>query len=214
VTLVDGTPPSDNLFMSSFAIVPAAGRSVRMGRPKLLLPWGETTVIEATLAAWRDGGVSQTIVIVHPADVELAELCRARGASVVVAPTPPVDMKASVLLGLNFVRDTLAPQAGDAWLVAPADMPTLSAEVIRQLLSAHDTDKSAILVPEHQGQRGHPVLFPCSAAADVTKLAGDTGIDQLTHGTGVRMVDCGELPAASDLDTPDDYHRLQNRHNR
>ena len=30
----------------SFAIIPAAGRSVRMGRQKLLMPWGDATLIE------------------------------------------------------------------------------------------------------------------------------------------------------------------------
>ena len=37
----------------SFAVVPAAGRSRRMGRPKLLLPWGESTIIQQVLGAWR-----------------------------------------------------------------------------------------------------------------------------------------------------------------
>jgi CTP:molybdopterin cytidylyltransferase MocA len=36
--------------MQTFAIIPAAGRSVRMGQPKLLLPWGQTTLLEHVLA--------------------------------------------------------------------------------------------------------------------------------------------------------------------
>jgi molybdenum cofactor cytidylyltransferase len=199
--------------MTSFAIVPAAGRSQRMGRPKLLLPWRDATVIEATLAAWQAGSVTKTIVVVHPEDMELAELCRGHSADVVVADVPPPDMKASVLLGLQFVRQQLRPDKDDVWLVAPADMPTLSSAVIRRLLAEHRSDDPAILLPVHAGKRGHPVLLPWSAADEVERLPADAGLDHLTRGPAVRTVDCPEIEAASDLDTPDDYRQLHNRHN-
>ena len=42
----------------AFAIVPAAGRSTRMGRPKLLLPWSDGSMIESQLRAWRASRVA------------------------------------------------------------------------------------------------------------------------------------------------------------
>ena len=36
-----------------FALIPAAGKSTRMGRPKLALPLGEKTVLEHVIAALR-----------------------------------------------------------------------------------------------------------------------------------------------------------------
>ena len=66
----------------SFAIVPAAGQSVRMGRPKLQLPWGETTVIETVLDAWRQSGISHLVMTVRDDDTELAALGRKAGAEI------------------------------------------------------------------------------------------------------------------------------------
>ena len=86
-----------------FAIVPAAGRSVRMGEPKLLLPWGETTIIESVLAAWRASRVARIVVVVHPEDTRLAELCRAASAMVIQPEIPPPDMKASVCHALAWL---------------------------------------------------------------------------------------------------------------
>src|SRR5688500_10041739 len=105
--------------MRSFAIIPAAGASQRMGRPKLLLPWGSTTVIEHVLTQWRQSRVDETIVVVSPDNGPLIEVCRREGCRLVIPDSPPVDMLASIQHGLRYVERRLTPQAADAWLVAP-----------------------------------------------------------------------------------------------
>ncbi len=52
-----------------FAVVPAAGRSSRMGRPKLSLPLGGRTVLEHVVIALRQGGVDEVLVVVGPHDL-------------------------------------------------------------------------------------------------------------------------------------------------
>src|SRR5690606_37389168 len=54
------------LSVRSFAILPAAGQSRRMGAPKLLLPWGETTLIGEVIRSWKDSRVDQVLVVIHP----------------------------------------------------------------------------------------------------------------------------------------------------
>lgn len=196
----------------AWAIVPAAGRSLRMGRPKLLLPWGAHTVIEAVLAAWRASRVAATIVVVHPDDLELAALCRRAGAEVVQAPQAPPDMKASVILGLDFIERTLAPRGDEAWLAAPADLPLLSAATIDRLIAEHDPARPRILVPVHGGRRGHPVLFPWALAAEARRLGEGAGLDRLLADFAPRELASGPEALAADLDTPDDYRRLHDRY--
>jgi molybdenum cofactor cytidylyltransferase len=197
-----------------FALVPAAGRSQRMGQPKLLLPWRGGTIIEQVLAAWRASRVARVVVTVHPDDVELADVCRRAGLDVVVGQPPPPDMKASVRFGLAFLEAAECPTAADAWLVAPADMPLLSTEVIDRLIAAHDPARPRILVATHAGRRGHPVLLPWSCAADAAQLAPTAGLDQLIQSAGAELVECGEGAIAGDVDTPDDFRGLQSRHDR
>jgi len=60
----------------AFAIVPAAGLSRRMGAPKLLLPWGSATVIEAVVARWRASPVERIVVVVRRDDQPLQERLR------------------------------------------------------------------------------------------------------------------------------------------
>ena len=195
--------------MQSFAVIPAAGRSARMGRSKLLLPWGERTVIEQVATAWRDSQVSQVVVVLHPDDVAAAQLCRRVGVEVVTAVPPPPDMRASIERGLAHVRQRFAPSARDAWLIAPADMPLLSAAMIDLVLLAHDPAKPSIVVPAHAGRRGHPVLFPWPLAVEVPRLAPGTGVNELLKSHPVREISIADPSAWGDLDTPEDYIRLR-----
>jgi molybdenum cofactor cytidylyltransferase len=199
---------ADTAAWRAFGVVPAAGRSRRMGRPKLLLPWGTGTVIEQVAAAWRASPVTATTIVVHPDDTELAATCARAGLHVVVADPPPEDMKASIGRGLAWLAERYRPQAQDCWLVAPADMPGLSAELISRVIAVYDPAQPRIVAPLHAGQRGHPVLFPWCLAAQVGGLPEDRGLDALLERHAVVSVDCSDLARPTDLDTPDDYRRL------
>jgi molybdenum cofactor cytidylyltransferase len=180
-----------------------------MGRPKLLLSVGGTTVIEAALAAWRSGGVTRTVVVVRGEDVTLADCCRAAGAEVVIPPVDPPEMKDSVAAGLEYVRARHDPRDADCWLMAPADLPRLSAQVIQQLLREYERLPAPILVPVHEGRRGHPVLFNWSLAAGVAGLGGQQGVDTLLARHVVRESAAGPECLAKDLDTPGDLEHWQ-----
>ncbi len=199
----------------SVAIVPAAGRSVRMGQAKLLMPWGGATLIEHVLGAWRGSRVTATAIVLHPDDHELAEICRSAGVEVVVAESPPPDMKASITLGLRHFEHTRQPSADDVWLVAPGDLPLLESRTIDALLAMHDPTKPTILAPiDPAGKRSHPVLFPWSLAAAVRELPANQGLKHLLDQHAVREVSVSWLVPSADVDTPEDYRRLRNRYDR
>jgi molybdenum cofactor cytidylyltransferase len=181
-----------------------------MGAPKLLLPWGDRTLIEQTLAAWRRSRVDRIVVIAPPGADELAQVCSAAGATVVVPASQPAEMKDSILLGLNYVATNVAPTAADAWLLAPADMPELSTAVIDHLLASHRPDQPKILVPTLAGRRGHPVLFPWPLAEKVHQLEPDEGLNALVGREGAREIPCDAAAnptAFEDIDTPADYQK-------
>ena len=189
-----------------FAIVPAAGRSRRMGTPKLLLPWRERPLITHVLDAWRASRVSRVIVIAHPEDRHLAEVCSASGTTVVVPEVPPAEMKDSIACGLAWIAAHEHPAATDAWVVAPADLPRLSAAEIDRVIEAYDPASPRVVVPAHAGRRGHPALFPWGLAAEVARLAPDEGLNALFDRHPICEI--AAAPSAGDIDTPDDYRRL------
>lgn len=192
----------------SFAILPAAGRSVRMGRPKLLLPWRDRPLIETVLDAWQASRVDRVVLVVHPEDSALAEAGRRAGVEVVVPTLPPIDMKASIALGLSRIAERWAPVSADVWLVAPADMPLLTAAAIDTVLAAHDPQAPRPILPRHAGRNGHPVLFPWSIAQQVSELAENEGLNALVARQEPRRIDLDDAGILADLDTPEAYRRL------
>lgn len=189
----------------SFAIVPAAGHSRRMGTPKLLLPWGDSTVLAHTLAAWRAATVTRTIVVVRRNDEPTAEVVRQCGAVLVQPTADPPEMKDSIRAALEEVRVREQPTSSDVWLLAPADMPWLAPSVVATLLAAHDPETPRILVPEADGRRGHPVLFPWPLAAEVATLGADEGVNALLDRHGWTPLPVPSPGIHGDLDTPEDY---------
>ncbi len=202
--------------MQTFAVIPAAGRSQRMGQPKLLLPWGQTTLIEHVLGVWRSSRVTRTVIVVHPDDQRLAELSRQCGALVVQAETPPSEMKVSVRLGLERIEREFHPHSNDAWLLSPADMPGIAPLTIDRLIGAYQagldrTEPARIWAPRWSGRRGHPVLFAWPLAAEVEQLAADEGINALVARHPVAYLEDESESVIEDLDTPEDYQRLRAR---
>lgn len=204
--------------MQTFAIIPAAGRSQRMGQPKLLLPWGTRTVLEQVLAAWQASRVDHVVLVVHPDDTRIAELGRQAGAVVVQPAVAPSDMKASVSLGLEYIAAHFQPTDADAWLVAPADIPGLVTTTIDRLIAAYAASLAenagvrSIWAPRAGERHGHPVLFPWPLAAEVKKLGAQDGMNGLVARNRLETIDLGEAGVLEDLDTPDDYERLRPRH--
>lgn len=197
--------------MRAFAILPAAGRSRRMGQPKLLLPWGETTLIQHVVNNWRQSCVEQVIVVLHPDDREIAQQCH--GAFTVAPVPPPPEMKDSIQCGIRAAEEVFQAGPGDVWLVAPADMPGLEPGVINAVIDAYDQsvrqpqDQPRIWAARHQGRRGHPVLFPWILAAEVATLGADEGLKALLTRHPVEFVDVDSDGIFADIDTPEDYVR-------
>ncbi|MBI1916325.1 MAG: NTP transferase domain-containing protein, partial [Planctomycetes bacterium] len=143
-----------------FALVPAAGHSTRMSRPKLALPLGGRTVLEHVIAALRGGGAEHILVVIGPHVTELGPLADMAGAETLLLSEETADMRATVEAGLTWLEAKFSPKPDDAWLLAPADHPTLNAAVVQQLVAARiDIPESSIIIPTFAGRRGDPALI-------------------------------------------------------
>ena len=189
------------------ALVPAAGKSMRMGRPKLTLPLGGRTVIEHVVAALKAAGLGRVLVVVGPHGAALAELAGAAGAEVLVLAEETADMRATVEAGLRWIEERCA---GD-WLLAPADHPTLDAGVVRRLLEARaQHPEASVIVPTFAGRRGHPTLIAWKHVAGMRALPGESGLNVYLRRQAAETLEVAVTTAAvlCDLDTPEDYERL------
>ena len=190
-----------------FAIIPAAGKSRRMGTPKLLLPWNDSTIIEQVLHAWCSSEVSHAIIVVRQDDVSLANVCAQWPVQIVRPHSDPRDMKESIQFGLRHVAERHQPTSHDQWMVAPADLPALSSDLINQLIHAAE-DHSRVMAPRFGGRQGHPVLLPWESSADVFALDDDEGLDRVLAHQEIQFIDYPLEHRVADVDTSEEYRRL------
>ena len=178
-----------------------------MSRPKALLPWRGSTVIETLISSLRDGGVERIVVVRRPEDEELAALLRsATETSTVVNQNPAAGMLSTILAGMRFVQESPGP-AFSPLLVCPVDHPLLSAGSIERLLACHAEAGSRILVPTYVGRRGHPILIPESYLDALGTLDPERGLRHLLeiHASGVTEVPVTDPGILANLNTPEDY---------
>src|SRR5262249_21005474 len=196
------------------AVVPAAGKSVRMGQPKLSLPLGGRTVLEWVVAALREGGVEQILVVLGPHVRDLAPVAESAGAAALVRAHETPDRRTTVERGLDWLEAQYPPQAADSWLLVPADHPTLDAAVIRELLERRPRHPSAsIVIPTYQGQRGHPAVIAWKHVASIRALQPDKGLNAYLrlHPAQTLKVPVNSPHVLCDLDTPEDYEKLRSK---
>jgi molybdopterin converting factor subunit 1 len=188
-----------------------------MGRAKLLLPLGGATVIEGVVTALRRGGTDRVIVVAPPADAPegpaIAAAAARAGAEVLSPETRPAEMRLSVELGLAVLENGPPP-----WFVilCPGDAPGMTPNLVARLLGLAARRRDCIVIPCHEGRRGHPIVLTWDVATEVRTLPPDVGVNALVARHADRVV---ELPVPdpeliADLDTPEDLDRWSRRPSR
>jgi len=136
-------------------VVPAAGRSQRMGRPKALLAAEGRTFLERVCATLARGGCAPVLVVLRDPDSTEGALARRVGARVLENTDPDDGPVTSIRRALHAL-----PQGTGGIAVLPVDHPLVVPATVEELLAAADADRGAsALVPTYQGRRGHPVVL-------------------------------------------------------
>src|SRR5205823_1330961 len=160
--------------VSLAAVLLAAGRSSRMGRPKLLLPWGGTSVLGHLVHQWQALKAEQ-IAVVRAADDLLieAELDRVGFAASdrVLNTAPERGMFSSIRCAAQWPG-----WKADVthWAIVLGDQPHISRETLQTILDFNAANPERVCLPKQGGHRRHPVVLPRQVFA---QLANSEAID-------------------------------------
>lgn len=181
------------------AVVLAAGRSSRMGLPKLVLPWRGRPILQHVLDAVLAAGAGPVLLVTGP---DTPPLEGRAGVEVVFHPEARRGMGGSIAAGVRAVDGR-----ADAVLVCLGDQPGIAPETIATLFPALSGPCRAARPVYRGGVAGHPVLFAAALFPELCALQGEEGARGLLPRANLAAVSV-PLPAPPDLDTPEDYARL------
>lgn len=192
------------------AIVLAAGLSRRMGEAKQFLPLqGKPLfrhVVERAIAnnlspVLLIGGERSDDLRHQTGDLPQVEVLENREYA--------TGMASSLRVGLDAAGGRV-----DAILVFLADQPYVPDEVVQALIRTYEECWAAgtkIVRAFYADTAGHPVLFDASLMEELRQVTGDQGGKEIIVKYKAQMkkvsFDCAEWNL--DVDTPDDYRRIQ-----
>jgi molybdenum cofactor cytidylyltransferase len=197
--MIADSTPDDAPQPRLVAVVPAAGQSTRFGSRKLIADVGGVPLLERTLASLLEAGVDRVVVVVRDGDAfdAVPSLADAR-VTTTVNPDPDRGMFSSIQVGLGLA-------GGDVVLVLPADMPFVPASAAAAV-AARAAETGAVVVPVHDGRKGHPIAIPRLLCDRLLALAPTTTLkDALTHfGATTIRLDVADSGILRDVDVPAD----------
>jgi molybdenum cofactor cytidylyltransferase len=192
-----------------WAMILAAGESKRMGKPKLLLPYGEKTIIETIVETVVSSNVENTLIILGSDREKIEEKIKNSPVKIVYNRDFRSGMLSSVQCGFKAV-----PEETRAVLVVLGDQPKISADVINKLIDAYKSTGKGIVLPVYKKERGHPVLIDVKYGEEVENLSPEVGLrgTVYNHPEDILEVDIETPSIFQDIDDESDYKReLENK---
>jgi molybdenum cofactor cytidylyltransferase len=177
-----------------------------MGRPKLLLPWGDNTVLGHLISEWQHVGAEQIAVVCASGDEALnQELDRLNFPPVarIVNPEPARGMFSSIQCAAQW-RDW--QEAITHWVITLGDQPHLTRNTLRALAEFAALNAGSICQPAHSGRARHPVVLPRRYWELLAATTHATLKEFLiAHRDSTQRLELPDAGLALDLDTPADY---------
>lgn len=191
------------------AIVLAGGQSKRMGQPKMLLRWGNLTVIEQVISTFLGAGIEEILVITGSAREQVERvLDRYPVRKVHNEAYAAGEMLSSLQCGIRNL-----PEDAQGTLIGLGDQPQVEQETIRILCDRFGESKAGLVVPSFRSKRGHPWLVAQPLWHGILALKPpQTPRDFLnSHASEILYVSLDTPTVLADLDTPEDYLKSRPR---
>jgi len=192
------------------AVILAAGRSSRMGQPKLQLPWGQTSVLGHLISQWTRLGPRQlAIVCAAGDDIVAAELDRLGFPCVnrICNPAPERGMFSSVQCAASWAG--WLPRL-TRWALVLGDQPQLRLTTLAALLEFARAHPGQVCQPALVGRPRHPVVMPKPIFSRIAASRCSTLKEFLVQFPAA-LCESHDPGLDCDLDTPEDYRRALER---
>ena len=181
-------------------LILAAGESRRMGSPKALLRYRQTTFLDALCRLMAER--CSPVIVVLGASADEIRARSAGPATFAVNADYLSGMTTSMQCGLRAVP----PDAGGV-LFTLVDHPAVTPETVALLLSS---PFPLLRVPRYQGRRGHPIWFSRELIPEFLALPSDGAARDVVrrHRNRTEFLDLDDPGIVADIDDPEAYRAL------
>ena len=182
------------------ALIPAGGKSRRMGFAKLLLEVEGKSLLAGTVEMAASASQSVLVVVGAYADA-YAPVAEAAGAEVVRNPEWKEGLASSLRAGISAL-----PAQVEAALIVLPDQPFVDTSHLLALVQVFRDQKHSLVLSAYCGILGAPAVVGRELFPQLLKLTGESGAKALLG--GVSSVGEVALEKPFDVDTVEQAERL------
>ncbi len=175
-----------------------------MGKPKQLLPFGESTIVETVVDNMLGAKFDEVIVVVGHRAAEVQEQLRTRPVRIVLNASYREGMLTSAQAGIKALKQS------EAFALMLVDQPFITTALINQVVDAYVQTDKGIALPSYNYKRGHPVVFHQRYAREILALDAESGGVRVLfkrYGNDIHYVTVDTDRVLRDIDYPEDYKR-------
>jgi CTP:molybdopterin cytidylyltransferase MocA len=189
-------------------VILAAGEGSRVGKNKALLEIEGTKFIERITRSLHSAQC-QPILVVGGADEEAV---RKEAGRLAVRFVMNDDWRLGQFSSLRAGISHVDPEAIGA-LVTLVDHPLVAEETYVLLLEVFRSSPGKIIIPSHEGRRGHPVVIPARIMEEIVTSPDNWTLRNIMkkHANLIVIKEVADTHILTDIDTEEELKRIDGR---
>jgi molybdenum cofactor cytidylyltransferase len=179
-----------------------------MGSPKMLLPFGDKTILETVLENVQFAGIEEILVVLGSEKEKILETIGDADFNYIFNPDYRAGMITSVKCGIKALSSGCQTA-----MICLGDQPMTGADIMKQLIAESLTEARGIIVPVYEDKRGHPIMVNRRYFSEIEELSGDKGLRELLpkFPDDILEIRIQKSDILRDIDTPDEYEYELNK---
>jgi len=191
-----------------WAIILAAGESMRMGFPKMLLTFKGKSMLENVIENVKLSNVDHTLVVTGADMEKITDLVCNLDVTCCYNDKYKEGMLSSVQCGIRNL-----PEDFEAVLVFQGDQPLIKPAVINSVIDAFRSSDKNIVIPLCNKERGHPLMIGKIYRDKIETLDPNEGLRSLSNifSEDVLEIETHDPDILKDFDTYIEYKEEINK---
>ncbi len=173
-----------------------------MGRPKPLLQWRGSTLVEHQVSTLLEGGASEVVVVLGHRSEDVAPYVERTGATFVVNEQYREGRTSSIKAGLEAVSEQT-----ENIILLGVDQPR-TAQIVRCVVETHLAASALLTSPRLEGRGGHPLMFSARLLPELKMISeGNQGLREVfeRHRAEITEIHFDDPVVRLDLNTLEAY---------
>lgn len=182
-------------------IITAAGLSSRMGQWKMMLPWGEGTILDTSIKNALQ--FCQRIILVTGFRANELHERYSDNPDIIIIHNP--DYTGGLFTSIKAAAQAVS---SEYCFITHGDMPCLTKEIFNELWQLRT---EGALLPHYRGTPGHPILLTKTCLVQAVSDPHASSMRQALRAQANYPVVMDHAEIIFDIDTPEDFIKGKNR---